>query len=89
MLYQNYPNPFNPETTIKFTLPKPSHVKVQIYNMLGQPVHKLLDENVQAGEMSVKWDGRDEQNSEVTSGIYIYKIEAENLSTTRKLLLTR
>ncbi|MCI0555612.1 MAG: cohesin domain-containing protein, partial [Anaerolineae bacterium] len=89
VLYQNYPNPFNPETTIKFALPKPSHVKIQIYNMLGQPVRKLLDENVQAGERSVKWDSRDEQGSEVPSGVYLYKIEADNFTATRKLLLTR
>ena len=69
-LYQNYPNPFNPSTTIQYALPFRSHVKIQIFNILGQIVAELVNSEQDAGYRSFVW------NPKVASGIYFYKIEA-------------
>ena len=74
-MYQNYPNPFNPETTIKYQLPKTSKVTLTIYNILGQKIKTLVDEEKQTGYYSVKWDGTDDFGAKVSSGIYIYRME--------------
>ncbi|MCH8306162.1 MAG: T9SS type A sorting domain-containing protein, partial [Candidatus Marinimicrobia bacterium] len=71
-LSQNYPNPFNPETTIKYELPFTSDVKLLIYNLLGQEVFRLEQFAQQAGEHLVRWNGRNMQGSELSSGIYFY-----------------
>jgi len=88
-LEQNYPNPFNPETTIEFSLPAPSHVKIQIYNMLGQRIRSLLDRHLEAGSMAVSWDGKNDDGDQAASGVYLYRIEASSFTATRKLLLMR
>jgi len=80
-LGQNYPNPFNPTTTIKFDLPEASMVKLEIYNILGQKVITLQDQICSAGYKSVRWDGRSESGFEVATGLYIYRIQIEGLST--------
>lgn len=74
-LSQNYPNPFNSITKINYQLPLPSHVIIKIYNAQGQEILKLLDECKNIGHYSASWNGKDELNREVTSGIYFYKIE--------------
>jgi hypothetical protein len=89
VLRQNWPNPFNPETTIEFALPKPSQVKIQIYDVLGQLVRTLVNEPMAAGVTTVKWDGRNEENRLLSTGIYLYRIEAGNFVATRKLMLMR
>ncbi|MDZ4122284.1 MAG: choice-of-anchor Q domain-containing protein, partial [Candidatus Cloacimonadaceae bacterium] len=71
-LDQNYPNPFNPSTTISFTIPASSHCRLDVYNMRGQKVTTLLNDNRMAGKHSVMWNGLDDQGSKVSSGIYIY-----------------
>ena len=73
-LNQNYPNPFNPETTIKYELPKTSKVKLQIFNILGQKIKTLVDEEKQPGYYSVKWNGINDYGVKVSSGIYIYRL---------------
>lgn len=88
-LEQNYPNPFNPTTRIDYRLPKRSPVRLIIYNILGQPVRLLVDENQEAGEKSVVWDGRDEKRKLVSSGVYIYRIEAGEWVQTRKMTLLK
>jgi len=84
VLFQNYPNPFNPNTQIRFGLPKASQVKIDVYNMLGQKVAELLNENKQAGYHRVEFYG-----SDFSSGVYFYKIQAENFVETKKMILLR
>lgn len=81
-LFQNYPNPFNPTTTISFDLPKASQVTLEIFNILGEKVTTLLSEKLTAGKYKYNWDA-----SGLTSGMYFYKITADNFSMTRKMLL--
>jgi len=88
-LFQNYPNPFNPETQIRYDLPVSGHVKLTIYNILGQKVKVLVDQIQDAGHKSVIWDSRDEDGREVASGIYFYKIGAENFQKTKKMVLLK
>jgi len=76
-LYQNYPNPFNPETSIKFSLDQPQHVRLSIYSLGGQLIRILENEYKQAGIHTACWDGRDENGYVVSSGIYIYRIESD------------
>ncbi len=88
-LHQNYPNPFNPTTTIKFDLPKQSNVQIKIYNMLGQEVKTLLNEERVAGFYDLKWDSRNNNGIPVSSGIYIYRIVTGDFVKARKMLLIR
>lgn len=86
---QNYPNPFNPQTVIKYDLPKPGHVNITIYNILGREVRALVDEEQEAGYKSVGWDGKDDLGKDVASGIYFYRIKAGDFSMTKKMVLLR
>ncbi len=88
-LYQNYPNPFNPVTIIKFDLPKRSDVKLVIYNVLGQEVKTLLNETKDSGRFEIKWDGRNNYNNVVASGLYIYRIKSGEFTQSKKMILLR
>ena len=88
-LDQNYPNPFNPSTTIRFTLPRSEHVKITIYNILGQVVKDLADKTCDAGEHLLIWDGRDNDGHQTASGIYLYHLESEGFTDTRKMVLLK
>ena len=88
-LHQNYPNPFNPTTTIRYDLPRSVHVKLELYNLLGQRVALLLDERVEAGYRQVIWDGRNAAGNQVASGLYFYRLRAGNYTKTRKMMLLR
>ena len=88
-LQQNYPNPFNPQTTISYELPEPSQVSVVIYNMTGQVIRTLLDQQMAAGFHSTIWNGKDNLGKEVSSGAYIYQMKAGNFTEVRKLTLLR
>lgn len=83
-LYQNFPNPFNPTTNIKFALPSESNVTLKIYNVLGQEVMTLVNKVMNAGYHTVNFDA-----SNLTSGMYIYRIEAENFVQVKKMLLMK
>ncbi|MFQ5649312.1 MAG: FlgD immunoglobulin-like domain containing protein [bacterium] len=85
----NYPNPFNPSTTIRFALPEASKVKLVIYNIRGQLVRTLVSQPVAAGRHKVIWDGRDKSGLQVASGVYLYRLQAQEFVATRKLLLTK
>ncbi|MBD3169773.1 MAG: T9SS type A sorting domain-containing protein, partial [candidate division Zixibacteria bacterium] len=65
----NYPNPFNASTSINFTLPEPSQVKLNVYNLAGQLVDDVIDARMTAGEHNLHWDG-----STYPSGVYYYKL---------------
>ena len=83
-LSQNYPNPFNPTTVIKFAVPKAGNYHLSVYNILGQKIMSLVDDQLQAGFHSVTFDG-----ARVASGIYIYSLEGENVNISRKMLLIK
>jgi hypothetical protein len=88
-LLQNYPNPFNPTTTIHFDLPEQTKVVLKIYNILGHEVRTLVSGVVDVGYHSYIWDGKNQSGKDVSSGIYLYRIETDKFSNTMKLLLTR
>jgi hypothetical protein len=89
VLYQNYPNPFNPETEIRFHLPQASRVVLKIYNALGQEVCTLSEGTYEAGYRNVKWDGKDSNGNAVASGIYLYRIMADDFIAIKKMMLIR
>ncbi|NIN01126.1 MAG: M20/M25/M40 family metallo-hydrolase [candidate division Zixibacteria bacterium] len=88
-LSQNYPNPFNPYTAIEYALPRDCEVKITIYNILGQRVKTLVQEHQKAGHKRIEWDGRDGRGEELATGIYFYRIEAEQFVQTKKMLLLK
>lgn len=88
-LGQNFPNPFNPTTTIEFALPRSSHVRLEVYNAIGQHVITLLEGDYQAGLRTVEWDGRNESDREVASGVYFYRIQADNFKDSKKMILLK
>ncbi|NIS37608.1 T9SS type A sorting domain-containing protein, partial [Candidatus Saccharibacteria bacterium] len=83
------PNPFNPQTSIRFTLPQEHQVTLNIYNIQGQLVKRLVDHRYDAGAHTVNWDGQDQYGQKVASGIYIYRIQAGAFSQTRKMILIK
>jgi hypothetical protein len=83
-LDQNYPNPFNPSTNIKFNLPQASEVTLKVYNMLGQEVATLINERMNAGLQTVKFEA-----SNLSSGMYIYRLQAGSFRSTKKMMLIK
>jgi len=88
-LFQNTPNPFNPSTVIGFGLASDMPVHLAVYSASGQKVRKLLSGQMSAGKHSVIWDGRDDTGQTVSSGVYLYRLEADGRSETRKMMLMR
>ena len=88
-LEQNYPNPFNPTTTIQYSLIQSSSVKLIVYNLLGQKVKTIINSFHIAGEYSVVWDGKDESNMPVSSGVYFYKLETNENTLVKKMILDK
>lgn len=88
-LDQNFPNPFNPATTIRFALPSPQHVRLTVFNILGQKVKTIVDDDLQAGQYARTWDGDDHQGRPVASGIYLYRLDAGEYSRCRKMVLLK
>ncbi len=83
-LFQNYPNPFNPSTTISFSLPKASVVNLKVYDLLGREVAELMNGRLNAGEHSVNFDA-----SGLSSGVYLYRIEAGGFSSFKRMVLIK
>jgi hypothetical protein len=83
-LSQNYPNPFNPMTTIRYSLPKKSQVKILIFDILGKKVKTILDEYKSAGHHQVTFNA-----GSLTSGVYFYKIEADGFTEIKKMVLMK
>jgi len=89
-LFQNYPNPFNATTTIRYQLPhlmNPQRVNLTIYNLVGERIKILVNENQTGGLYTVHWDGKDEKGMPVTTGMYLYQLRIYNVKITRRLLL--
>ncbi|MDP1678269.1 MAG: right-handed parallel beta-helix repeat-containing protein [Bacteroidota bacterium] len=93
-LSQNYPNPFNPITSIKYQIPISGNVRMSIYNLLGQEIKTLVNEQQSAGFYTIRWNGTDNTNRSVSSGVYIYKIDAraegkEKFTQVKKMILVK
>jgi hypothetical protein len=79
-LMQNYPNPFNPTTKIEFALPEESVVRLKVYNILGQEVATLANEQRPAGYFVVEWNATNNSGVKLSSGVYFYKLDATSVS---------
>jgi hypothetical protein len=88
-LYDNYPNPFNPTTTLSYDLPRATHVKLEILNILGQKVSGLVDQVQDAGRYRIEWNGTDDNGNGVASGIYFYKLTTDTFVSSKKMLLVK
>ena len=86
-LAQNYPNPPNPSTTIMYSIPSETEVELKIYNLKGQIVKTLVGGKHLPGVYAVTWNGRDENNRPVSSGIYFYRLKTEGKSLVKKMIL--
>lgn len=83
-LEQNYPNPFNPSTTIKYSLSEDGFVKLSVYNLLGEEVTTLVNNEQKAGRYEVNFDA-----SKLASGIYMYRLESNNFLSIKKMILLK
>ena len=88
-LHQNYPNPFNPTTRIRYDLPNPEYVSINIYNLLGYKIKSLIKAKQEAGHKSVIWDARNDLGQAVSAGTYIYSIEAGKFRQNRKMIILK
>ena len=88
-LGQNYPNPFNPQTKLDYLLPRNSFVSIRIYNMLGQEIITLLEEEKRYGKYSVLWNGLDRDGKQVASGVYFTELKAKGFRMVRKMLMLK
>jgi PKD repeat protein len=88
-LEQNYPNPFNSTTNIRFSLKEAAHVTIRVYDALGQEISTLIDDQMPEGFWQTTWEGRDNSGAQVSSGIYIYKIQTEGFVQARRMILLR
>ena len=88
-LSQNYPNPFNPSTVIDFSVAKDSYVSLNVYDITGRLVSTLVDGNMSTGYHSALWNGIDNQGMSVSAGIYIYALQTEEASITRKMVFMK
>jgi hypothetical protein len=88
-LYQNVPNPFNPATTIRFDLPKASHVKLSVYNVKGEIVSTIADRQMSEGHKEFIWTAVDNSGRAVSSGVYFYRLVAGEFVQTKKMVLLK
>jgi hypothetical protein len=85
----NYPNPFNPSTTIAFSVSAPGYVTLEVFNVKGEKVKTLIDGVLSVDDYTVTWNGVDERNKPVASGIYFYKMKSDNSVSTKKMVLMK
>jgi len=89
LVVSNYPNPFNPITTIAFSLPRDSDVKIEVFNIKGQKVKELYNEFTLKGHHTVLWNGQDDKGRSVSSGIYFYRVQTVDVIITKKMILLK
>ena len=85
----NYPNPFNPITNISYSINETENVMIEVYNLRGQLVKTLVNEIQETGEYNVVWNGTDNSNKPVSSGVYLYKMKSGNYISTKKMILMK
>ncbi len=88
-LLSNYPNPFNPVTNIAYSINETGNVTIDVYNLKGQLVKSLVNEVIETGDHIVTWNGRDNSNKSVASGVYFYKMQSSNYTATKKMILMK
>ncbi|MEM6645237.1 MAG: FlgD immunoglobulin-like domain containing protein [Bacteroidota bacterium] len=88
-LDQNYPNPFNPTTLISYSLPQASAVTLQVFDINGRLVQTLVNGSQEAGRYKVEWNGRNMSGAQVASGLYIYRVQADNFSAVKRMMLVK
>ncbi|HTK81333.1 MAG TPA: carboxypeptidase regulatory-like domain-containing protein [Bacteroidota bacterium] len=89
MLRQNYPNPFNPTTEIHFDVAKAGNVAIRIYNIMGQEIARLVDQRLDIGSYVARWNGNDARGLQVSSGLYFYRMDADNFHDLKKMILMK
>ncbi len=89
VLEQNFPNPFNPTTEISYTIPRNGHVTLAIYNAMGQKIATLVDGQQTAGRYRAEWNGMDDNGNRMSSGIYFYRLQADGVSKTMKMVMMK
>ena len=89
VLLPNYPNPFNNSTVINYRTIEPGNVRLIIYDGLGKTIRVLLNEYEAAGEHKISWDGKDDSENSVASGIYIYRLDSGNRSESRQMIMIK
>ncbi|NQT64562.1 MAG: T9SS type A sorting domain-containing protein [FCB group bacterium] len=85
----NYPNPFNPTTTITYSLPQNGNIHLSIYNIKGQIVKTLFEGEQLAGSYEMVWDGKDNNEKSVSSGLYFYKLSTKNETLMKKMMMLK
>jgi photosystem II stability/assembly factor-like uncharacterized protein len=88
-LTQNYPNPFNPSTTFRYSIPQADNVKVTIYNVNGELVAEIVNQFQSAGTYEVNWNGKNSLGQQLASGTYIYRVQAGDFVSSRKMILLK
>ncbi len=88
-LFENYPNPFNPSTNIRFSIPSPMHVALEVFNVKGQLVSRIVDCELDHGNHSISWNGKDSSNRSVASGVYYYRLSTPYGNISKKMLLMK
>ncbi len=88
-LQGNYPNPFNPQTAIKYAVKQDGNVSLKIFNLKGQLVKTLVNDDVKAGFHSIVWDGKNNFGTDVATGIYLYRLETKTYNQTKKMMLMK
>ena len=88
-LHQNYPNPFNPETNISYDIPEDGFVSVNVYDMRGTLIKTLVNDVQSSGYKTLKWNGTNDKGQKVSAGLYLYRIEAEGFTDTKKMALLK
>lgn len=89
VLKQNYPNPFNPGTRIEYSVPRDGYVELEIFNVLGQKIRTLVDQEKKMGLHVVSWDGTNDEGAFVANGVYFYQLRAEDFVNTSKMILLK
>jgi flagellar hook assembly protein FlgD len=88
-LFQNYPNPFNPVTQITYSIPQQSYIVLEIFDLTGAHMKTLVDGKQNSGMQTVQWDGTDKNGILVGTGVYLYRINSNSFSQTRKMVLIK